>query len=212
MMMHHMKDPGCRLKKTLNLAGFLARSTVNGPGTRAVIWVQGCPIRCEGCFNTDFWSFTRKIRVPVDDLAETIVALKNIDGVTFSGGEPFAQADELGRLGELVQEAGLSVITYTGFTYDHILEKKRPAWQHLLSVTDLLISGPYIPSLDCKKTLIGSSNQKIIPLTSRINIPTESMTNSEHIELIVSRHGNITATGFPGNHFVRRLVHLCNGG
>jgi len=98
-MMHHIKDPGCRLKKTVNLAGFIARSTVNGPGTRAVVWVQGCPIRCEGCFNTDFWSFTPKIQVPVDQLAEKIGALENIDGVTFSGGEPFAQAENLAGLG-----------------------------------------------------------------------------------------------------------------
>lgn len=210
--MHPMINPGYRLKNTVNLAGFVARSTVNGPGTRAVIWVQGCPIRCDGCFNRDFWSFTPRVQVRVDQLAERIFAQKNIDGITFSGGEPFAQARNLARLGELVQDAGLSVITYTGYTYDDILRAERPEWKRLLSVTDLLISGPYIPSLDCKKTLIGSSNQKIIPLTSRITIPTESMTNSEHIELIVSRHGNITATGFPGNHFVRRLVHLCNGG
>jgi anaerobic ribonucleoside-triphosphate reductase activating protein len=213
MMMPHMKDPGCRLENTVNLAGFIARSTVNGPGTRAVIWVQGCPIRCEGCFNTNFWSFTPKNQVPVGRLAERIGVLKNIDGVTFSGGEPFAQAGGLGRLGELVQDAGLSVVTYTGFTYDHILQKKRPAWQHLLSVTDLLISGPYVPSLDCRRTLIGSSNQKIIPLTSRIDfIPTESRSTSEDIELIVSRRGNVTATGFPGNHFVRHLAYRCNGG
>jgi anaerobic ribonucleoside-triphosphate reductase activating protein len=148
----------------------------------------------------------------VDQLAERIGALKNIDGVTFSGGEPFAQAEDLARLGELVQDAGLSVVTYTGFTYDHILQKKRPTWQHLLSVTDLLISGPYVPSLDCRRPLIGSSNQKIIPLTRRINIPTEIRNTSEDIELIVSRHGNVTATGFPGHHFVRHLNYRCNGG
>ena len=212
-MMPHMKDPGSRLENTVNLAGFIARSTVNGPGTRAVIWVQGCPIRCEGCFNTNFRSFTPKNQVPVGQLAERIGVLKNIDGVTFSGGEPFAQAGGLGRLGELVQDSGLSVVTYTGFTYDHILQKKRSAWQHLLSVTDLLISGPYVPSLDCRRTLIGSSNQKIIPLTNRIDfIPTESRSTSGDIELIVSRRGNVTATGFPGNHFVRHLTYRCNGG
>ena len=207
-----MKDPRSRHKNTVNLAGFVARSTVNGPGTRAVIWVQGCPVRCEGCFNTDFWSFTPKIQIPVGQLAERIVALRNIEGVTFSGGEPFTQAESLSSLGELVQDAGLSVITYTGFTYDHILRKKRPAWEHLLSVTDLLVSGPYIPSLDCRKTLIGSSNQKIIYLTSRFAFQsTGSRTTSENVELIISRQGNVMATGFPGNLFVKHLAHHCNG-
>jgi anaerobic ribonucleoside-triphosphate reductase activating protein len=212
MMMHPIKNPGYRLKETVNLAGFVARSTVNGPGTRAVIWVQGCPIRCEGCFNRDFWSFTPKIQVHVDELAERIFAVKNIDGITFSGGEPFAQARKLARLGELVQDAGLSVITYTGFTYDDILRAERPAWEHLLSVTDLLVSGPYVPSLYCKKTLIGSSNQEIIPLSSRIDImPAECRNTSENVELIISREGNVTATGFPGNHFVSHLIYRCKG-
>jgi anaerobic ribonucleoside-triphosphate reductase activating protein len=212
MMVHHAKDPGCRHKNMINLAGFVARSMVNGPGTRAVIWVQGCPIRCEGCFNTDFWSFTPKILVPVSQLAERVAALKNIDGVTFSGGEPFAQAESLAILGGMVQDAGLSVITFTGFSFDKILRKKRPAWQHLLAVTDLLISGPYIPSLDCRETLTGSSNQKIISLTNRISLrSSESRNNSEDIELIISRQGNVTATGFPGHHFVRELAYRCNG-
>jgi anaerobic ribonucleoside-triphosphate reductase activating protein len=212
MMIDHTKDPGSMYKNTINLAGFVARSTVNGPGTRAVIWVQGCPIRCEGCFNTDFWSFTPKILVPVSQLEERIAALKNIEGVTFSGGEPFAQADSLARLGELVQIAGLSVITYTGFSYDQVLRKKRHAWQRLLSVTDLLVSGPYIPSLDCREPLTGSSNQKIISLTDRISLrSSETRNNSEDVELIISPQGNVTATGFPGNEFVRELAYRCNG-
>jgi anaerobic ribonucleoside-triphosphate reductase activating protein len=212
MMMHRMKDPGFRFKNTVNLAGFVARSTVNGPGTRAVIWVQGCPIRCEGCFNRDFWSFTPKNQVEVGQLAKSIFALKNIDGVTFSGGEPFAQAGSLARLGELVQDAGLSVITYTGYSYDHILREKLPAWQHLLSVTDLLVSGPYVPSLDCRKTMIGSSNQQIINLTNHIAFCSiESKNTSEDVELIVSPRGSVTTTGFPGNHFVRHLAYRCNG-
>lgn len=212
MMMHQTKDHGCRHKNSVNLAGFLARSAVNGPGIRSVIWVQGCPVRCEGCFNPEFWSFSPENRVPVNQLAERISALKNIDGVTFSGGEPFAQADALAALGEQVQEAGLSVVTFTGFSYDQILKKKRSSWQHLLSVTDLLIAGPYIPDLSCRKPLIGSSNQELIFLTgNRACPPMDSEENTGEIEVTVSRDGNISTTGFPPCRFIRQLAFHCNG-
>ncbi|MFY9799962.1 MAG: 4Fe-4S single cluster domain-containing protein [Methanoregula sp.] len=212
MIMHHTTDPICSHKNPVNLAGFLSRSTVNGPGTRAVIWVQGCPIRCEGCFNPDFWSFSPENLVPVSQLAERIIALKNIDGITFSGGEPFAQAQALASLGTLVQEAGLSVITYTGFSYDQILGKKRRSWQYLLSVTDLLVAGPYIPSLDCKKPLAGSSNQELISLTGKIAVPHgDNKDNTEDVEFTVSPEGNIITTGFPRYHFVRKLAFRSNG-
>jgi anaerobic ribonucleoside-triphosphate reductase activating protein len=213
MIIHHSTDHGCRYKNSVNLAGFLSRSTVNGPGTRAVIWVQGCPIRCDGCFNPDFWSFSPENRVPVHQLADRIIALKNIDGVTISGGEPFAQADALAELGTLVQEADLSVVTYTGFSYNQILQKKRLSWQHLLSVTDILVAGPYIPSLNCKKPLIGSSNQELISLTGKIAFsPKESKDDTEDVEFTVSHEGNIIATGFPREHFVRKLAFHSNGG
>ncbi len=207
------KDPGCRKKSTINLAGFLARSRVNGPGVRAVIWVRGCPLRCDGCFNADFRPFFPENQTEINLLAERIIALKNIDGVTFSGGEPFVQANALAALGERLKEAGLSVITYTGFTYDEILRKKRLSWQNLLSVTDLLIAGPYIPSLSCTKPWIGSSNQQLVFLTGTLENPSGgSEYVSGEVELIVSHEGTITATGFPSNQFVRQLAFRCNGG
>jgi len=111
-----------------------------------------------------------------------------------------------------VQEAGLSVITYTGFSYDQILGKKRRSWQHLLSVTDLLVAGPYISSLDCKKPLAGSSNQELISLTGKIALPPgDSNDNTEDVEFTVSPDGNIIATGFPRYHFVRQLAFRSNG-
>ena len=124
-MVHDNSDPGCRPKSALNLAGFLARSEVNGPGIRAVVWVQGCPIHCEGCFNPQSWSFSPAHVVAVDDLAKQILTLDEIDGVTFSGGEPFAQAAALADLGNQLKCAGLSIVTYTGYTHDEILRKSR---------------------------------------------------------------------------------------
>jgi len=212
MKVHDTNDHGCRRKSTINLAGFLARSSVNGPGIRSVVWVQGCPIHCEGCFNPQFLPFTPAQQVTPSSLVDRICAQHNIDGVTFSGGEPFAQADPLGELGELLQERGHPIVTFTGFSPDLVLSSTRPAWRRLLAVTDLLIAGPYIPSLKCNIPWIGSSNQRIIPLTGSIALPTPQLPLSGHAaEFTIHPDGTLTATGFPEGTFVEALAHRSRG-
>ncbi|MHB8163768.1 MAG: 4Fe-4S single cluster domain-containing protein [Methanoregula sp.] len=213
MKVHDTNDPGCRRKSTINLAGFLARSSVNGPGIRAVVWVQGCPLHCEGCFNPQFLPFSKAEEVTPSSLADRICAQEPVDGVTFSGGEPFAQADALGELGELLQEHDHSIVTFTGFSPERVLASTRPAWKRLLAVTDLLIAGPYIPSLKCDIPWIGSSNQRIIALTDTIPLPEShaslSTTSGHLAEFTIHTDGTLTATGFPEARFVKELAYRC---
>ena len=198
MMLPHTSDHGCRYKSGLGLAGFLAKSAVNGPGIRAVIWVQGCPIRCEGCFNRAFWPFSPARVVSPGEIVRRLRAIRGIDGITFSGGEPFAQADTLAAVGEQVREMGYTVVTYTGYTYEHLLSGSNPAWNRLLGVTDLLIAGPYIRSLSCTSPFIGSSNQQLIYLTERIRgDPNYGQADGEVVEFSIDSHGTTTITGFP---------------
>src|SRR5712691_11077886 len=68
----------------------LDRCAVLGPGIRAVIWVQGCPLRCAGCLAAETLPFEGGTAMPVDQLASWLTSLSGIEGVTFSGGEPFA--------------------------------------------------------------------------------------------------------------------------
>jgi anaerobic ribonucleoside-triphosphate reductase activating protein len=213
MMVPHTSDHGCRRKSGLNLAGFLAKSAVNGPGIRAVIWVQGCPIHCKGCFNPAFWSFSPAMVVSMDEIARRIRALRDIDGVTFSGGEPFAQADALAAVGERIREMGHTVVTYTGYTYEHLLSGRDPAWNRLLGVTDLLIAGPYIRALSCSSPFVGSSNQQLIYLTEKIpRDPRRQYTEGEVIEFSIDASGTTTITGFPGEHGATRIASRCRGG
>ena len=212
-MVHVTNDHGCRPRSVLNLAGFLARSAVNGPGIRSVVWVQGCPIRCTGCFNPQSWSFSPAQLVPVSELADRILGNTGIDGVTFSGGEPFAQAGLLARLGRLLQAGGLTVVTFTGFSYSHILATQRPSWRQLISVTDLLIAGPFIPSLQCSSTLRGSSNQDIVPITGAIEIPLSlAQESGTCMEFTIAPDGSLTTTGFPDRQFVQQLTSRTRGG
>ena len=86
-------------------------------------------------------------------------------GVTFSGGEPFEQAEGFTRLGEEIKKLGLNVLTYSGYTYEKILSHsiKNRAWKNLLQVTDVLIDGPFdISKKDISLKFRGSSNQRIV--------------------------------------------------
>jgi len=210
MMVPHTSDHGCRRTSGLNLAGFLARSAVNGPGIRAVIWVQGCPIRCNGCFNPAFWSFSPATVVSPDELAGRIRAIQGIDGVTFSGGEPFAQADALATVGEQVRDMGHTVVTYTGYPYEHLLFADDPAWNRLLGITDLLIAGPYVRALSCTSPFIGSSNQQLIYLTGRIRQgPRSRQEEGEIIEFSIDACGATTITGFPREYRAGQIPARC---
>jgi anaerobic ribonucleoside-triphosphate reductase activating protein len=215
MMVHQFSDPGCRRKDILNLAGFLPRSEVNGPGSRAVVWVQGCPIRCRGCFNEAYWPFSPANLVTVGELATRITALPDIDGVTFSGGEPFAQAGALALLGDRVKEAGLTLVTYTGFTPGQLARGRCPSWDHLLGITDLLIAGPYVGSLACRGMYRGSSNQQVIPLSGRIApVPDSHYGPHEQagrVEFTIGTDGSITTSGFPEKPLVEQLACRCRG-
>jgi len=211
-MVHQISDHGCRCRSMLNLAGFLPRSAANGPGIRAVVWVQGCPIRCRGCFNPLSWSFSPINIVPADELAGRILATWGVDGVTFSGGEPFAQADALASVGEWVREAGLTVVTYTGYTYEELTARDDPAWNRLLDVTDLLIAGPYIGTMACNDPYIGSSNQQVITLTGRIRPESlQEKAPEEIIEFSIAPDGMVTTTGFPKETMVRQIAARCRG-
>ncbi|OPY36500.1 MAG: pyruvate formate lyase-activating enzyme 1 [Methanoregula sp. PtaU1.Bin051] len=184
--------------KNLRIAGFLNRSKVNGPGTRFVIWTQGCPIHCEGCFNPDLWEYNGGEIMSVGQLFDKIVSTAGIDGVTFSGGEPFTQAGGLAELGSLVHSHNLTVVTFTGFTYDILRAKGRASWNRLLAETDLLISGPYIAGLPLKYSHAGLCKKDIRLLTARINMePLRAGRDAQTTEYIINRNGSLFMTGFP---------------
>jgi len=154
--------------KSLKLAGIIEDSTVDGPGIRFTIFVQGCPHRCEGCHNQAAQDFDGGFLADIYKLSQKIIK-SNIKKLTFSGGEPFSQAGELAEVARLVENAkpGVEIITYTGYLYEELLEKARTDFgvRGLLSVTDYLIDGKYEQD---KKTLNcfyrGSLNQRIFDI------------------------------------------------
>lgn len=152
----------------LHLARRSNRCTVLGPGVRAVLWVQGCPLRCPGCVAPETLPFEGGEDLQVSRLAGELIGLEEIEGVTFSGGEPMSQAAALTELVDAVRSSrDLSVVCYTGFPLGHLRSKGTPAQMELLKRLDILIDGPYLRQRHTTLRWRGSDNQQVHFLSPR---------------------------------------------
>lgn len=183
----------------LNIMGYVDESEVNGPGCRAVIWVQGCLRECPGCFNTASWSFEMNQLMSIETLAHKILSNPRHEGVTFSGGEPFWQAPALAQLARQVKAAGLNVMSFTGFTLEQLHSPYAPAGvEDLLAELDILIDGPYIESLAVNRpdSLVSSSNQQVHVFNPELS---DRLTwASDQVEIHVLKDGSRIITGYRG--------------
>ncbi|RUR76766.1 radical SAM protein [Chlorogloeopsis fritschii PCC 6912] len=183
----------------LNIMGYVDESEVNGPGCRAVVWVQGCLRECPGCFNEESWSFEINQLVSVDNLAEKILSNPRNQGVTFSGGEPFWQAPALATLARKVKAAGLNVMSFSGFTLEQLQSDYAPAGAlDLLDQLDILIDGPYVESLalNSPDSPVSSSNQRVHVFNPALE---ENITwASDQIEIHIFKDGSRIITGYRG--------------
>ncbi|TWT66904.1 Pyruvate formate-lyase 1-activating enzyme [Posidoniimonas polymericola] len=148
------------------VAAFQERSFVAGPGCRAVVWVAGCLRRCPSCSQPEFLSFEAGKRRTVQELYEQIISTSDIVGVTYSGGEPFEQADQLGELSERLQQFGLSTASYSGYRRAALVaEPKR--FGRLYNALDILIDGEYRKEAHGPYKWRGSGNQVVHALSPK---------------------------------------------
>lgn len=146
----------------------LERTKMSGPGFRFCVWVQGCSRHCKGCMAKETWPHDSGITMNTQMLLGRIFATPDIEGVTFLGGEPFEQPEAVAILAEQVKAAGLSVVTFTGFTYEELLSSDDSYIRLLLDMTDLLIDGPFLQNqFDLRRPWVGSANQEFQFLTDR---------------------------------------------
>lgn len=148
----------------LRIAGTVNDSIVDGDGLRFTIFTQGCPHHCKGCHNPQTHDFNGGEVTETSLLLEKIKGNPLLDGVTFSGGEPFCQAEQLAELGRQIKKLGLNIVTYTGYTFEQLYaERDKNGWGDLLSATDILIDGQFVEELkDWEVKFRGSSNQRYI--------------------------------------------------
>lgn len=184
------KIPATRIK----LAAFLPHSRANGPGLRSVLWVQGCSLRCAGCFNPDFQPYSGGYESTVDGVISLLLAQTDTEGVSFSGGEPFAQAVALAGVAEAVRAAGKGVMIFTGFEAATLQTSRNPGVQRLLAAADLLAAGPYRRDLPQRHPLLASTNQELHYLTERYRGVELGPRRSE---FRIGTDGVVSVTGFP---------------
>lgn len=145
----------------LNIGAWEMRSGVNGPGERFVLWLQGCPLHCPGCFNLELLPCVKRHVINVDDMAAKILAVTGIEGVTYTGGEPTLQAQGLALLSEQLRQAGLTIVSYTGYSLESLRARNDPWIERFLSCVDILIDGPYVREQACNLLWRGSRNQRV---------------------------------------------------
>lgn len=151
----------------LRIAGITDDSIVDGPGIRLTVFVQGCPHNCEGCQNPQTHDFSGGTDITLGEIMDRINANPLLDGVTFSGGEPFCQAAALAKLGRMIRKKGLNIITYSGYTYEYLKENSDSdnCFGELLEISDHLVDGPFIlAERDLTLKFRGSRNQRIIDI------------------------------------------------
>ena len=167
----------------LNIYNIEKSNSVNGNGERFVIWVQGCDLGCKGCWNRDSWSFEKRILKSVDEVFEEILAQPNLDGVTFTGGEPFLQESELTKIAKRVKaKTNLSIQVFTGFRLEEI------AGSPLLKEIDTLVAGRY------------GEEQKVYNFSDTI-----WEFDNESVEVEICEDGSLVVTGYPQDEFLKDL-------
>ena len=150
-----------------------ARSRANGPGSRFVVWMQGCTLGCAGCFNPATHPTVGGREIDVSELATELATAVSaaaragtpLDGLSLSGGEPLQQAAAAVALLDAARALGLSTLAFSGYTIDEIREL--PHGPDVLARLDVLVDGRYVSTERLASGLRGSANQRIQLLTPR---------------------------------------------
>lgn len=160
-------------KMQIRLSGIAYESLVNGPGMRRVLFAQGCTHNCKNCFNTDTHSFNGGELKDIDKIIKDIVKNPIIKGVTFSGGDPWEQADKFAYIAKELKNINMNIWSYTGYTYEDIIKNKdiRNGWNDLLKYIDVLVDGRFQEDkvIDGLKYR-GSENQRIIDVQKSLEL------------------------------------------
>jgi len=129
----------------------------------------------------------------VAELLTEITAGDGLEGVTFTGGEPMAQAEALAELAAACRTRDLSVFIFTGYRQDQL---KTPAQLKLWGLADIVVAGPYIQAQrSFEHAWVGSANQQVHFVTNRYSLADQQ--NAVRAEAHLDPDGTITWTGFP---------------
>ena len=208
--------PAPRDATTLRWARFLPLTRAEGPGARAALWLQGCDVRCPGCFNPHLWAHRGARLDPVAGAAARFAreaADAGAEGLTLLGGEPFDQAAAAAVVAEAFRAASLTVMTFTGYRLDQLRAwaPDRPDIARLLAATDLLADGPYLRDRpDARRPWIGSTNQGLHALSNAYRNEVAAIEagtgERDRLELRVRADGSIEVNGWADDETIHALL------
>lgn len=153
----------------MKIYGLVQDSIVDGPGFRFACFVQGCPHGCPGCHNPDSHDPNIGREMTVEEVAAELLKNPLTDGLTLTGGEPFAQAAACLRLAQTAHSHGLNVWSYSGWTFEHLRDEGTPEQKALLKELDVLIDGLF--RLEQRTLTLpwrGSPNQRVIDVPASL--------------------------------------------
>ncbi len=189
----------------LNIANRIPYTSVEGPGLRYALWVQGCDIDCPGCCNQELLPFVRRQVMSSSDISLEIEQAREnygIEGVTFLGGEPAYQAKGLAEVAVYCQLQQLSVMVFTGFRLEQLRQRNLPGVEQLLSHTDVLVDGPFVAAQrDSSRNWVGSENQRFHYLSQRYDESIETSSDDRPaLEVRIELDERLGINGFPLIH------------
>ena len=147
----------------LRIIDILHQTMADGPGFRTAIYCAGCAHHCPGCHNPESWDFAAGEWMEVDDLVQ-LVKEDSMSNVSFSGGDPFYQAEAFTELARRIkEETSKTIWCWSGFTLEEI--EADPVMRKMLPWLDVLVDGPFLlEERDTDLLFRGSPNQRIIYL------------------------------------------------
>nr|VFJ60460.1 MAG: anaerobic ribonucleoside-triphosphate reductase activating protein [Candidatus Kentron sp. DK] len=180
-------------------------------GPALMVWVQGCPFRCPGCFNSDALDGERQCLMMFSTrLAE--VFSEEPAALVLSGGEPFAQASALVELIQLIRHEmpEVPILAYTGYRLEHLLTGEIEGAAALLNSLDVLVDGPFLRQRLSNHPLLGSDNQRVFLLGPRVSAARLKALDKPQIQLDLDGNGRLRMVGTGGNgrdmHEITRLI------
>jgi len=181
----------------LNIYNIEKSNYVNGNGNRYVLWLQGCDLGCVGCWNQQTWSFEDKTLKSVDEIFEELMGLEDsLDGITFSGGEPFLQAKELSLLAKKIKKnTNLGIQIFSGYELEELVKEED---EKLLKYTDVLVAGRFDQTKE-------NNNQKVYILNDSQEFWEFDNTD---VEIEIDDDLNIKMTGYPTDRLINEVREI----
>ena len=181
-----------------------------GPGKRLVLWLEGCPLNCNGCMASSMKYQRNEHKRTIEEvMLEIKIGSGNLDGITISGGEPFFQAVALLKLVQQIREStSLDIMIYSGYKIEE-LTVMGDAVRSILDQIDILVDGRFEEQSSNVKLWRGSDNQRFIILSERakknIHFVDAEYEKNRELYYEMSANNQLRIIGIPERGFLKDI-------